>query len=134
MEVFSKKLKIEHEFGPISKGLGLVTPLYKTFLELGDGGSISRREFVEWYGRSSKGLSPKRIRILRNVIIEEIHKYFGHVHNQNGYSYVFNENLEIIAKVESLWIHQKTCVRLSRIIFLGMARGVVMDLKGDKMN
>ncbi len=111
-------------------------PLYKTIPELDDGGPISHREFVEQYGCSSKGLSPKRIKIPRDVTMEEIHKYFGPVHNKNGYSYVFNENPEIIAKVESLWmiIHQKTYVPASRIIFLGMARRVVMDLKGDKMN
>jgi hypothetical protein len=135
MEVFSKKLKIKHEFGPRSKGLG-ITPLYKTFLELGDGMPINHREFVEWYGHSLEGLSPKRIRIPRNVTMEEIHKCFGPIHNRNGYSFVFNENLEIITKVESLWmiIHQKMCVLASRIILLGMAKGVVMDLKGDKMN
>jgi hypothetical protein len=47
-----------------------------------------------------------------------------------------NANPKIIAKVESLCmiIHQKMCVPASRIISLGMARGVVMDLKGGKMN
>jgi hypothetical protein len=47
-----------------------------------------------------------------------------------------NENPKIIAKVESLCmiIHQKMCVPASRIISSGMARGVVMDLKGNKRN
>jgi len=63
--------------------------------------------------------------------MEEIQKYFGPIHNQNG----FKENPKIIATVESFWmiIHQKMCVPTSRIIFLGMAKGIVMDLKGDKM-
>ncbi len=68
--------------------------------------------------------------------MEEIQKYFGPVHNRNGYNYVFSENPEIIAKVEILWmiIHQKMCVPASRIILLGMAKKPIMDLKGDKMN
>jgi hypothetical protein len=63
--------------------------------------------------------------------MEEIQKYFGLVHNNNGYNHVFKENLEIITKVEDLWIdiHQKLRVLVLRIISLGMARRVVMDLK-----
>ncbi len=67
-------------------------------------GPLKCKEFVEWYGLSSKGLSPKRIKIPRNIIMEEIQKYFGPVHNRNGYNYVFSENPEIIAKVEILWM------------------------------
>jgi hypothetical protein len=69
--------------------------------------------------------------------VEEMHKCFGVVHNKNGYSYVFSEDPMVIAKVESLWvvIHQNPFVLTSRIISLGMARGVVMELnKGRKMN
>ncbi len=63
--------------------------------------------------------------------MEEIQKYFGLVHNNNGYNHIFNENLEIITKVEDLWIDilQKLRVLVLRIISLGMARRVVMDLK-----
>jgi hypothetical protein len=68
--------------------------------------------------------------------MEEIQKYFGLVHNNNGYNHVFNENLEIITKVENLWIviHQKLKVLVLRIISLGMAKRDVMDLKGQQMN
>lgn len=54
------------------------------------------------------------------------------MHNKNGYSYVFSEDLEMIAK----WmvIHQKPFFLASRIISLGMAKRVVLDLKGKKMN
>jgi hypothetical protein len=62
MKVFSKKVKIEHEFGPRSKGPRLTAPLYMTISELDDGGPISHREFAERYGLSSEGLSPKRIK------------------------------------------------------------------------
>jgi hypothetical protein len=68
--------------------------------------------------------------------MEEIRKYFGLVHNNNGYNYVFNENLDIITKVEDLWIviHHKLRILVLRIISLGMARRVVMDLKAQQMN
>jgi hypothetical protein len=69
--------------------------------------------------------------------VEEIHKFFGPIQNKNGYNHVFNENLEIIAKVEDLWmvVHQRIGDPTSRIISLGMARGIVMELvRGKKMN
>jgi hypothetical protein len=58
------------------------------------------------------------------------------MHNKNGYNYVFSEDPKMIAKVEGLWmvIHQKPHVPSSRIISLGMARGIVMELKGKMMN
>jgi hypothetical protein len=48
--------------------------------------------------------------------MKDIDKYFRHVHNKNGYSYVFSEDLEVIAKIEGLWmiIHQKPFVLGSR--------------------
>jgi hypothetical protein len=68
--------------------------------------------------------------------VEEVHKYFGPIHNKNGYSYVFSEDLEVIAKVEALWmvVHQKPFFLVSRIISLGMAKKIVLDFKGKKMN
>ncbi len=68
--------------------------------------------------------------------MEEVHKVFGPIHNRNGYSYVFNEDPAVIAKVEGLWmvIHHKPFVPSSRIISLGMARRIMMELKGKKMN
>ncbi len=63
--------------------------------------------------------------------MEEIQKYFGLVHNNNGYNHIFNENLEIITKVEDLWIIR---ILVLKIISLDMARKVVMDLKGQQMN
>ncbi len=85
---------------------------------------------------SSEGLSPKRVRIPRDITMDYIQKYFGPIHNQNGYNYVLNENPKIIAEIESLCmiIHQKMCVLASRIISLGMARRIVIDVKGDMMN
>ncbi len=47
-------------------------PLYEIVLELNDGGPINRRKFVKPYGLCSKGLNLKRIRILRDTIVEKI--------------------------------------------------------------
>jgi hypothetical protein len=68
--------------------------------------------------------------------LEEIHKYFGLVHINIIYNHVFNENPDIAIKVEDLWIviHHKLRIFVLRIISLGMARRVVMDLKGQQMN
>jgi len=97
---------------------------------------MSCKMFVERYDLCLEGLNPKCIKILRNIIVEEMHKYFGPMHNKNGYSYVLSEDPKVITKVEGLWtmIHQKPHVLTSRIISLGMARCVLMELKGKKMN
>jgi hypothetical protein len=114
-----------------------VVPLYTKVPKLSNGGLVSREEFAKCYELCSKGLSPERIKIPKDVTMEEMHKCFGLVHNKNGYSYVFSEDPLVITKVESLWmvIHQNPFVLISRIISLAMARGVVMELnKKRKMN
>jgi hypothetical protein len=92
-------MKIEHESSPRSNGPGLITPLYKTVQKLDDGGPISRREFTEQYGLFLEKICLKRIRIPRNVTMEEIQKYFGPIQNQNGYNYVFKEILRLLQKL-----------------------------------
>jgi hypothetical protein len=49
---------------------------------------------------------------------------------------VFNEDLELIAKVKHLWmvVHQKPYVPTSRMISLSMVKRMVMELKRKKMN
>ncbi len=114
-----------------------LVPLYAKVPKIRNGGLINWKEFAKCYELCLEGLSPERIKIPRDVTVEEMHKCFGVVHNKNGYSYVFSEDPMVIAKVESLWvvIHQNPFVLTSRIISLGMARGVVMELnKGRKMN
>ncbi len=34
--------------------------------------------------------------------MEDIHNYFGPIQNKNGYNNVFNDNPELIAKMEGL--------------------------------
>jgi hypothetical protein len=68
--------------------------------------------------------------------MEEIHKYFKPIQNKNCYSYVFNRDLGLMVKVEGLWmvIHYKFCILAFRITSLGMAKRLVMEMKGRKMN
>jgi hypothetical protein len=65
---------------------------------------MSCKVFVEHFDFCLEGLNPKCIRIPRNIIVEEVHKYFGPMHKKNGYNYVFSEDPEVIAKVEGLWM------------------------------
>lgn len=83
-------------------------PLYVEVLEISDGSPISRNFFVKIYGLSAKGMSPKRIRIPKDLIVEEVSNFVGLIHNKNDHSYVHSEDHVLIAKVERLWmlVHQ----------------------------
>lgn len=82
---FLKKMKHEHDTTPRgSRPSSFIAPLYASIPNLGDGGPISYKEFVVRYNLSSISLNHKWIKIPRNIIMEDIHKYFGVVHNKNG--------------------------------------------------
>ncbi len=134
---YSRKVKQEHDTSSRGRCSSLVTPLYANISELGNGGPISRKKFAKCFHLCVEGLSPKQFKIPKDLIMEDIHKFFGPIQNKNGYNYVFNENPKVIAKVEGLWMsfHQKTGVPTSRIISLIMARRIMTELvKGKKMN
>jgi hypothetical protein len=82
------------------------------------------------------GISPKWIRVPRDITTEEVSKVFKPIQNKNGHSYVFSEDLILITKVERFYmlVHQKHVIPITRLISLGFAKGVVMEMKGDKMN
>jgi hypothetical protein len=103
---YLKKVKQEHEKTPRvgNRSSGFVVPLYTKVPQLGDSGLISSKEFAKHYELCSKGLNPKKNTNPEDVIVEEVHKCFRHVHNKNGYSYVFSEDFVVITKVESLWM------------------------------
>ncbi len=89
--------------------------MYDTILELGNGGLMSKKRFVEKYDLSCEGLSPKWVKVLRDITLEEINKFFGLV-KKNGYSYEFTKDPIFIEKVERLWmvVHPKAYVLASR--------------------
>lgn len=136
----SKKVKVEHEpsnlKGSFLKFVGFACPLYVEVLEIGDGSPISHKIFVKIYGFSSKGMKPKRVRIPKDLTIEEVSNFFGPIHNKNGHNYVHSEDNVLIAKVERLWmfVHQQAFVPTTRIVSLGFARGMAMELKCKRMN
>ncbi len=47
-------------------------PLYKIVPMFNDGGPINRKKIIERYGLSSKGLNPKRIKVLRDITVQKI--------------------------------------------------------------
>jgi hypothetical protein len=116
--------------------IGFVAPLYVEVPEIFDVHPLFHKNFVKKYDLFFEGLCPKRIKVPRDVTLEDVSIVFGQVANRNSYSYVHCENPELIVKVERLFmiVHQKPSVPATRIISLGMARGIVCKEKGKKMN
>lgn len=111
-------------------------PLYAKVLEICDGHPLFCEDFVKKYDLCFESLCLKRIKVPRYVILEDVSNVFGQVVNRNNYSYVHCQNLKLIAKVKRLFVivHKKPCVPATRIILVGMARGVICEEKGKKMN
>jgi hypothetical protein len=95
-----------------------------------------RKHFAEDYNLKCEGLSPKQVKVPKDVCLKDISKFFGPLINKNGYSYVHSNDLEFIEKVESLWttIHQKPYLPSSQLISLGMAKGLACEKMGKAMN
>jgi len=72
--VRSYKVKQERERGHHT---GFVMPLYGKVLELGDGRPLFTKNFVEKYELCCEGLSPKCIKIPRDLTTEDVTKVFG---------------------------------------------------------
>ncbi len=136
---WSKVKKEGGSFGLSLSGNGFVASLYDEIFPLfsyNGNSSFIRKEFVEKYDLCSIGLSPKQIRIPKDCTKEEIEKCFGPIVNKNGYRYTECSNLEFIATIEKLWmiVHQKPHVLALRTISFGMARSIICEQKGMKLN
>jgi len=81
-------------------------------------------------------MSPMQIRLLKVCTKEEIEKCFGLIVNKNEHQYINCLDPKLITKVERRWmiVHQKPYVLASRIIILGMARGIMCEHKGKQLN
>jgi hypothetical protein len=90
--------------GKISKPPSFMVPLHVEPPEVGDGDPLTCKDFVDIYGLCVEGMSLKWIRVFRDITIEKVCKLFGPIQNKIGHSYVFSENLVLIAKVERLWM------------------------------
>ncbi len=112
------------------------TPLYVAIPKFGNGGPMSRKEFVEKYDLSCVGLSSKHVKVPRDITLKEINKFFGPIVNKNGYNYEFTKDPIFIEKVERLCmvVHQKACVLASKLISFGMGQGLACENMGKPMN
>jgi hypothetical protein len=111
--------KVKHE-GKHGHHAGFVAPLYGKVPKLGDGWPLFTKDFVEKYDLCCEGLSPKHIKIPRDLTIKGVTKVFGLVVHWNGYSYLHYVNPILIAKIETLFmiVHQKACVLATLLICL----------------
>jgi hypothetical protein len=116
--------------------IGFPPALYAKVPEIYDVHPLFHKDFVEKYDLCFEGLCPKCIKVSKDVTLEDVLNNFGQVVNRNGYNYVHCENLELVVKVERLFmiIHQKSCVPATWIILVGMARGIVCEENRKKMN
>jgi hypothetical protein len=76
--VHSCKVKQEGEHGHHT---GFAMPLYNKVSKLGDGRPLFTKDFVKKYDLCCEGLSPKLIKISRDLTIEGVTKVFGLVVN-----------------------------------------------------
>ncbi len=75
--------------------------------------------------------------VFKNITLKEVSRIFGPIVNKNGYSYVHNEDPDLICKVNTLWIivHQKPYLLASILIPLGMVQGLTFGkVHGKNMN
>jgi hypothetical protein len=81
------------------------------------------------YGLVCVGFSPKAIKVPKDTSLEEVSKIFQPIINKNGYNYMFPEDPKCIEEIELLWmiVHQKPYLPTSRLIYLGMTRGLACE-------
>jgi len=82
-------------------------------------------------------LSPKWVKVPRNITLKDVSRIFGPIMNRNGYNYVHKEDPNFIRKVRTLWmiVHQKPYLLASRLIPLGMLRRLTFEkVHGKNMN
>jgi hypothetical protein len=64
----------------------------------------------EKYNFCNTCINPKRLKIGKDYIDEELQALFRPNNNKNGYQYLFSEDEKLIKQVEELWmiVHQHT--------------------------
>jgi hypothetical protein len=67
---------------------------------------------------------------------QEVEALFGPCNNKNGYWYYFNEDMEVIKRIEEIWmiVHQSPQVPINHLINKAKVRGIVYKWKGKKVN
>ncbi len=110
--------------------------MYAKIPKLRHGSRMIRIHFAKRYDFSAQGLSPKHVRVPKDIVVKYFFELFGPLANNNGYNYVHIDDPKFIEKVESLWmiIHKKPYVPTSRLISMGMAQVLDCEKMGKLMN
>jgi len=91
----AKKVKVEGYYNFPTNKPRFASPLYAEILKLEDGSHMIWIHFTEWYDVSVQGLSPKHVRVPKNIVVEDIFKLFRPLANKNGYNYVHIDDPKI---------------------------------------
>lgn len=94
----------------------------------------SKKEISKKYvDLCNKRLTPKHLKVGRDLLEEEVEALFGTSMNKNGYQYWHTNDEEMITIVENLFmvIHQQTQVLNTHMINKAEARGIICKRKGN---
>jgi hypothetical protein len=132
----ANKIKVEGYYNSLINKPMFTSPFYVKIPKLGDEICMIQIHFVKQYDISAQGLSPKHVKVPKDIAKKYIFKLFEPLANKNGYNYVHTDDPKFIEKMESLWmiIHQKPYVPTSRLISMGMAKGLACEKMGKLMN
>lgn len=72
--------------------MAIPLPLYVGVPPLSDGSPISKQVFVEIYDAFAFWLSPKQVRVPKDITLEHIKSLFGLVVSNNKYVHSFGED------------------------------------------
>ncbi len=76
--------------------------MYAPIPQLKNGDLISIKESVEKYELCFESLNPKRVKVPREIILEDISKFFNPIVNKNNCNYEFTRDHVFIEKIEKL--------------------------------
>jgi hypothetical protein len=81
-------------------------------------------------------MCPKLLKLHKNLDEKDVIDLFGAQVNKNGYKYISYNYLELITRIESLWmiVYQNPFLHVSQSISKGMAKGISCERKNKTMN
>jgi len=82
------KIKVERDYNsPVNKPR-FASPFYVQIHKIGNERCMIQIHFVEQYDISVQGLSPKHVKVPKDIVEKDIFKLFEPLANKNGYNYV----------------------------------------------
>jgi hypothetical protein len=91
----AKKVKVEGDYNFPTNKPRFASPLYAEISKLEDGSHMTWIHFTERYDVSAQGLSPKHVRVPKDIVAKDIFKLIGPLANKNGYNYVHIDDPKI---------------------------------------